>query len=123
MTTGEKLQRIREEKGISQKDLGVAVGFSKSTAVNQVIGFERNYKLPKKALLKEFAKVLEVNPSVFMGENPVEKAVQQIFWLTSEEREELCQAVAELKQQEKEQELGNITEDELILWKIQWTNH
>lgn len=122
MRLGEKIKLIREEKGFSQKELGLAVGFSKSTADNRIIQYERSYRIPKKELLRQFAEVLEVNPTVFTGGNGVEKAVQQLFWLSPEQRLEVLQAVEELSDREELEESGNITADELLLWKIQWTS-
>ncbi|MFI3255423.1 MAG: helix-turn-helix transcriptional regulator [Eubacteriales bacterium] len=123
MTVGEKLKRLRMEQGMTQKELGQAVGFPKSNADVRMTQYERGYRLPKKELLNQFAQVLEENPSVFVGRNAVERTVQEIYWMTPQERQEVVQAVEELKDKETDVDLGNITEDELILWKIKWTSH
>lgn len=122
MRIGEKIQRLRTEKGISQKELGLSLGYTKSRADNRVIGYERSYYLPKKETLRQIARVLELNPTVFVGGTPVENVLQHLFWLSKEEREEVIAVMDTLRQKEEELELRNITEDELILWKIKWTS-
>ncbi|MFI3254883.1 MAG: helix-turn-helix transcriptional regulator [Eubacteriales bacterium] len=121
MTIGQKIRLLREEQRMTTKQLGMALGYSKSTAVNQVLGLERGYRLPKKQLLREIAGVLEQNPTVLVGGTPVENVLQHLFWLTSEEREEVIAVMGELVSKEEQVALGNLTEDELILWKIKWT--
>ena len=65
MTLGEKLKRIRTFRGMTQKDLGVAVGFDEKGADNRIAQYETNYRVPKEDLLKKMAKVLRVSPYNF----------------------------------------------------------
>lgn len=56
MTFGEKLKRIREEKGMSQDELGALLGTSK-----QVISrYETGQRTPKITTAKEYASILGI---------------------------------------------------------------
>lgn len=122
MTVGEKIRRLRNEQKMTTRELGMSLGYSKSTADNQILGLERGYRMPRKELLRKIADVLEENPTVLVGGSPVENILQHLFWLSPEEREEVVAVMGELVIKEEQLSLGNLTEDELILWKIRWTS-
>ena len=52
MSTGENIKRIRNIRGITQKELGIAVG----------IGEESAKRTPKEKMLNKIAEVLEADP-------------------------------------------------------------
>ena len=83
MTLGEKLKRIRTFRGMTQKDLGVAVGFDEKGADNRIAQYETNYRIPKEELLKKMAEVLRVSPYNFYEPNPgcTEDLLRTLFWL------------------------------------------
>ena len=83
MTLGEKLKRIRTFRGMTQKDLGVAVGFDDKGADNRIAQYETNYRVPKEDLLKKMAKVLRVSPYNFYDPDPgcAEEILRTLFWL------------------------------------------
>lgn len=115
MTIGEKIEFLRKAKGFTQGDLGLALGYSKSTADKRVLNYENGHTKPKIETLDRISRVLEVSPSVFCSENPVEQVIQAIVWLTPDERLDVCIALEELDQKEEMTEYGTITEDELNL--------
>ena len=51
MTTGEKIKRIRQHRGMTQKELGDAVGLT----ANRIAQYEMGYRVPKAALLEKMA--------------------------------------------------------------------
>ena len=63
MTTGEKIKRIRIFRGMTQKELGVALGFPEKGADNRIAQYETNYRVPKTELLDKIAQVLDVAPA------------------------------------------------------------
>lgn len=44
---GGKIKRIRQLKGLTQKELGIKCGFSETTAVQRISQYEKNLKTPK----------------------------------------------------------------------------
>ena len=53
MTVGEKIKKIRTFRGMTQKELGLAVGFEEKGADNRIAQYETNYRVPKRELLDE----------------------------------------------------------------------
>lgn len=60
MTIGEKIRRIRTFRGMTQKELGIAIGLDEKGADNRIAQYETDYRVPKKDLLDKIAHVLEI---------------------------------------------------------------
>ena len=61
MTLGEKIRKYRILKGWTQKDLGLAVGFSASTADSRIRKYEKDLMAPKGEIRTKLADVLDVD--------------------------------------------------------------
>ena len=61
MAIGERIRRIRNLRKLTQKELGLAVGFDENTADVRIAQYEANTRRPKEALLKKIAEILDVN--------------------------------------------------------------
>ena len=61
MTLGEKIRKYRILKGWTQKDLGLAVGFSASTADSRIRKYEKDLMAPKGEIRAKLADVLDVD--------------------------------------------------------------
>ena len=61
MAVHDRIKRIRNMRGLTQKELGVAVGFDESTADVRVAQYESGTRTPKEDLLRKIAEVLDVN--------------------------------------------------------------
>lgn len=83
MTTGEKIKKIRIFRGMTQRELGLAAGFSEKGADNRIAQYETNYRIPKKELLVQFANALNVDAQNFYTESPgaAEDFMRTFFWL------------------------------------------
>lgn len=83
MTIGEKIKFIRNFRGMTQKELGIGIGFDEKGSDNRIAQYETNYRVPKKDTLLQIAKVLDVNPLNFISEVPgsAEDIMQTFFWL------------------------------------------
>lgn len=83
MTVGEKIKFIRNFRGMTQKELGIGIGFDEKGADNRIAQYETNYRVPKKDTLLQIAKVLDVNPLNFISEvsGSAEDIMQTFFWL------------------------------------------
>lgn len=61
MSTGENIKRIRNIRGITQKELGIAIGFGEGSASPRVAQYETGNRIPRDAMLKKIAEVLKVD--------------------------------------------------------------
>ena len=82
MKTGEKIKKIRQFRGITQKELAIAIGMN-DTASNRVTQYEIGYRVPKKDTLDKMAKVLRCNPLALydVSGQTAEEVMQILFWL------------------------------------------
>ena len=61
MTIGDKIKKIRTFRNMTQAELGAALGWGDKGA-NRLAQYETNYRVPRKDLVTEMAKILDVNP-------------------------------------------------------------
>lgn len=83
MTLGDKLRRIRTFRGMTQKELGIAVGLGGGGSDNRITQYENNYRTPKTDLLNKIAHVLRVNPHNFypIGSGNPEDFIRELLWM------------------------------------------
>lgn len=60
ITFGEKLKHLRTKKHLTQKQLGLLLGFSKSCADIRIAQYESGNRTPKEDTMKKLAKELGV---------------------------------------------------------------
>ena len=61
MSIGENIKRIRDKRGITQKELGISIGFGETSASPRIAQYETGNRVPKEEILKRIADVLQVN--------------------------------------------------------------
>lgn len=61
MSTGENIKKIRNMRGMTQKELGVAIGFGKDSAGTRISQYENGSRTPREALIKKMAEILQVD--------------------------------------------------------------
>jgi transcriptional regulator with XRE-family HTH domain len=61
MAIGERIKRIRNIRKLTQKELGLAVGFEENTADVRIAQYESNTRTPKEEMLRKIAAALDVN--------------------------------------------------------------
>ena len=85
MTVGEKIRTIRIFRGMTQKELGLAVGFPEKGADNRIAQYETDYRVPRKEMLDKIAFALKVNRLNFYsacpGDSAPEDLIRPLFWL------------------------------------------
>ncbi|MFI3254474.1 MAG: helix-turn-helix transcriptional regulator [Eubacteriales bacterium] len=83
MTIGDKIKIIRNFRNMKQKELGLALGFSESTADNRIAQYETNYRVPKKDALLKIAEILNVNSENFVtvASGSATDILFTFFWL------------------------------------------
>ena len=62
MAIGERIRFIRNLRGITQKALGLAIGFSEQTADVRVAQYESGTRSPKEKYVNNIANVLDISP-------------------------------------------------------------
>ena len=62
MAIGERIKYIRNLRGMTQKNLGMAVGFTEKTADVRMAQYESGTRRPKDHLTKALARALNVSP-------------------------------------------------------------
>ncbi len=60
MAAGKRIRFFRNLRGLKQKELGTALGFSPSTAEARIAQYETELRLPRKELLTKIASILGV---------------------------------------------------------------
>ena len=88
MVLGERIKRIRTFRGLTQRELGLKLGYEERSADVRVAQYESGYRVPKKDTLMEIAQVLNVNYINFITEAPgcAEDIMQTFFWLDEDDR-------------------------------------
>lgn len=61
MTIGEKIKIARNHRGLTQKELGIKLGFDEKSADVRIAQYESGTRTPKENLLSELANILDVN--------------------------------------------------------------
>jgi transcriptional regulator with XRE-family HTH domain len=61
MTIGDRIRKARNMRGLTQKELGVAIGFSELTADVRMAQYETGTRVPKEKVLFFIAKALDVS--------------------------------------------------------------
>jgi len=62
MATGERIRYIRNLRGMTQKYLGMAIGFTEKTSDVRMAQYESGSRTPKEKMIADLANVLEVCP-------------------------------------------------------------
>ena len=88
MILGERIKRIRTFRGLTQRELGLKLGYEERNADVRVAQYESGYRVPKKDTLMEIAKILNVNYINFITVTPgcAEDIMQTFFWLDEDNR-------------------------------------
>lgn len=86
MTIGEKIRMLRNFRGMTQKELGIAIGLPGKGADNRITQYENGYRVPKPELLSEIAHVLRVNPNNFRikSSGSLQDLMYELLWLDEE---------------------------------------
>jgi len=83
MTLGKKIKIIRTFRKLTQKQLGIEMGFIDSNADVRIRQYEQDNKIPRDSTLEKLAEVLTVNLINFKDceDGSAEYIMQVFFWL------------------------------------------
>ena len=147
MSVGGRIRKARMFRDMSQRELGLMVGFTPGTADVRIAQYELGIRKPREALLRRIAEVLDVSynalqePTIYS----VEDIMQTLFELDDlmpvsvhtlepgdgdEDGEDrfvielgehlLDRHLREWQQRKRELEAGEISPDEYMNWKLNW---
>ena len=82
MTIGDKIKIIREFRGMTKKDLGLAINFPENQAVKRIMEYERNEKIPKDDIVNKLIKAFQISPYALLktSDNKSIDIIEEIFW-------------------------------------------
>jgi transcriptional regulator with XRE-family HTH domain len=83
MNIGERIKTIREFRGLTQYELGLAIGFDEKAARARISQYEINYRIPKDDMLFLIAKALKINICAIKNyalDSPID-VMEYLFWL------------------------------------------
>lgn len=86
MAIGEKIKQIREFRGMTQKSLGIALGYPDNSAPIRIAQYESNVRVPKEETIIQISNILNCNPLAIGGKarNRVEESIEQLFWIEND---------------------------------------
>ena len=61
MAVGDRIKRVRNFRGMTMKELGMAVGFDEKSADVRIAQYENNSRKPKEELMRKIAAALDVS--------------------------------------------------------------
>ena len=78
---GAKIKKIRELRGLTQKELGLRCGFSEATAAVRIRQYESNQKTPREKALHILAEALEIDTAALFDADfsPAYNAAHALF--------------------------------------------
>ena len=62
MSVGNRIKKIRNMRGMTQKELGLAVGFDEKSADIRIAQYESGTRTPKDKIITNIANALKINP-------------------------------------------------------------
>lgn len=86
MSIGKRIRHFRMLRGMTQKELGIAVGLEADAAANRITQYELDYRKPKGGLLNKIAEALNISPAALTvpyHTNPID--IMHILFLAEEE--------------------------------------
>ncbi|MEF9967384.1 MAG: helix-turn-helix transcriptional regulator [Longicatena sp.] len=142
MSIGDKIKYLRKIRNMTQKELGVAVGFDKKNADIRIAQYEAGTRTPKPELIAKFSKALNAHVLSLMNERTQDPVMNMVFDLIDmEERAKVTlhpiednnskyaisidsqffnNFLEELVSIRKELTDGTISYEEFIDWKVNW---
>ena len=142
---GDKIRNIRIKRDMTQKDLGLAIGFNERTADVRMAQYESGTRVPKEAVIVKIAEILKVNADYLMAPaiDKTEEIIHALIYLdelnqlkmeaedyTTPEGVELKRIklslgyldtyLEEWYKKKKALENDEISQDEYYEWKVNW---
>jgi len=140
MAVGDRIKRVRNMRGMTQRELGFGVGFDENSADVRIAQYESGTRTPKEDILRKIAEILNVNYRSLYESTLY--AAEDLMYTLFELDEHYKISLSESPQKQigvsfdskllndfmrewllRKQELteGEITKDEYREWKLNWS--
>lgn len=147
MAIGDIIKKVRNFRGLTQKELGIAIGFGDRTADVRMAQYESGTRTPKEDAVSKLSEVLDVNPEYLTAPDLYKpnEIMQTLFHLDDvidvslevkgyidENGKQLNHVgfylnrgymelyLEEWANRKKELAAGEITQEEYTEWKLGW---
>lgn len=120
MTIGQRIKRIRNFRGMTQKQLGLLLGFGDSSDV-RITQYESDARTPKSSVRLQMAKILGVSPNVLSASIAADRNdfMQSIFWMEDlKGGGDIYDCIKEWETMKNKYESGEISQTEYFEWKF-----
>lgn len=89
MKIGEKIRIMRKKEKMTQKQLGISIGFSASHAEVRISQYEVGKRIPKEYYVNLLCQVFDIPICLLLGnhEDPFVNLYIELYWLMSSGRE------------------------------------
>ena len=114
---GQRLKFVRRFRRLTQKELGILMGYSEKTADVRIAQYEKNARTPKADSVAKLAEVLNVSPAVFSQTFCASRddILQSMYWLFhTKGGGVIYDCETEYARNRMEQKLGMITPEEFL---------
>lgn len=114
---GQRLKFVRRFRRLTQKELGILMGYSEKTADVRIAQYEKNARTPKTDTVAKLAEVLNVSPAVFSQTicTSRDDLLQSMYWLfLTKGGGVIYDCETEYARNRMEQKLGVITPEEFL---------
>jgi len=114
---GQRLKFVRRFRRLTQKELGILMGYSEKTADVRIAQYEKNARTPKADTVAKLAEVLNVSPAVFSQTicTSRDDLLQSMYWLfLMKGGGAIYDCETEYARSRMEQKLGMITPEEFL---------
>ena len=122
---GQRLKLIRRFRRLTQKELGLLMGYSEKTADVRIAQYEKNARTPNAETTAKLAEVLKVSPAVF---SPTicasrEDLLQSMYWLfLMKGGGDIYDCIKEWEAMKTKYDAGEISAEEYFEWKLTYTS-
>jgi transcriptional regulator with XRE-family HTH domain len=139
MAVGDRIKRVRNMRGMTQKELGLAAGFDENSADVRIAQYESGTRTPKEDMLRKISEILDVNfrslyePTLYAAEDVMytlfELDEYYRIYLTEQSDKRigvsfdsklLNDFMREWLLRKQELAEGEITKEEYMEWKLNW---
>ncbi|HEM1653624.1 TPA: helix-turn-helix transcriptional regulator, partial [Listeria monocytogenes] len=69
MAIGDNIRKFRKLKGMTQKELGLALGFDKKTADIRIAQYESGTRKPKEDMINDLSKIFDIRTDALTTPN------------------------------------------------------
>lgn len=86
MTKGGRIRFIRTFRNMTQKELGIKLGFDEKSADIRISQYESDYRVPKDDMVRNMAEILDVHYNALKDynfDNPID-VLESLLWFDTE---------------------------------------